>query len=167
MMPLTGHGLVMDKSGQVYWYLFNQNKKDCQRFVDTCPVIEGESFQTWYEWNVKMLKKCYECCTWIPNYFLQNNHQGSFGYIMKDLNEDPDADLDPLFKFCFSYWTATMNEALTRTSDPVLSTKQLTARYKSCNDNPWYFICQMNLLYHPNLVPIPTKLYSHHPAQNG
>ena len=44
MMSLTGHGLVMDKSGQVYRYLFNQNKKDHQRFVDTCPVIEQEGF---------------------------------------------------------------------------------------------------------------------------
>ena len=60
MIPLNGHGLLMDKSGQVYRYLFNQNKKDRTRFVDNCPVLEGESFQAWYEWNVKMLKKCYE-----------------------------------------------------------------------------------------------------------
>ena len=127
-------------------------------------MLEGESFQAWYEWNVKMLKKCYECCIWMPNYFLQNKRQGSFGYIIEDLNKDPDADLDPLYSMCIAHWTATLQEALGRTTDPVLSTKGLVARYKSCNENPWYFFRQMNLIYDPNLVPIPAKLYCRHPA---
>ena len=114
-----------------------------------------------------MLKKYYGCCLWIPNYFLQNSRQGNFGYIIKNLNEDPNADLDVLFKFCLAYWTATLNETFTRTTDPVLSTKSLTDRYKSCNENPWYFIRQINLLYNPNLVQVPAKLYSRHPAQDG
>ena len=109
MMPLTGHGLVMDKSGHVYRYLSNQNKKDRQYFVDTCPLKEDEGFQAWYEWDIKMLNKCFECFMWNPNYFLQNSRQGSFAYIMKNLNEDSDADLAPLFKFYLVYWTATLN----------------------------------------------------------
>ena len=69
-IPLTGQGIVIDRAGMCYRYLFIKDPKGKEAFKKEVPVFDDPTPQGWYEWNVKMLRLVYERCLWFPNYFI-------------------------------------------------------------------------------------------------
>ena len=92
-IPLTGRGIVIDRAGMCYRYLFYDKPKGKEAFKKEVPVFDNPTPQGWYEWNVKMLCLVYERCMWFRNYFIQIKEQGTRGFICADQVDEPMVDI--------------------------------------------------------------------------
>ena len=61
-IPLTGQGIIINRAGMCYRYLFYNDPKGKEAFKKEVPVFDDPTPQGWYEWNVKMLRLVYEKC---------------------------------------------------------------------------------------------------------
>ena len=73
--------------------------------------------------------------------------------------------LDSSYYLLLTTFKTKLSNALNREDNRILATQEFWERYRAYKFHTCYFLRRMNILYNPNLVPVPVELYSHHPIE--